>query len=89
MVDIKFEYSKQAKKFFLKHEDVKKSFQKSIYSLFTGEQVDIKKMKGTKEPIFRIRINSYRVLFKIIDGQVVVIDTILAGNRGEIYKQFK
>ena len=46
-------------------------------------------MQGTSEPIYRVRINDYRVIFKIIDGKIIIIDTILAGNRGEIYKQFK
>lgn len=89
MVNVKFEYSKQAEKFFKKHQDVKEKFKKAIYSLFTGRKIDIKKMQGTSEPIYRVRINDYRVIFKIIDGKIIIIDTILAGNRGEIYKQFK
>lgn len=89
MVNIKFEYTKQADKFLSKHEDIREKFKKAIYSLYTGEKVDIKKMQGTKEPIYRIRINSYRIIFKVIDGQIIIINTILAGNRGEIYKQFK
>ena len=89
MVNVKFEYSNQANKFLSKHKDVKSKFEKAIYSLYTGEKVDIKKMQGTKEPIYRIRINSYRIIFKVIDGQIIIINTILAGNRGEIYKQFK
>ena len=89
MVKVIFNYSKQAEKFLSKHKDIKVKFEKTIYSLYTGEKVDIKKMQGTKEPIYRIRINDYRVIFKVVDGQIIIINTILAGNRGEIYKQFK
>ena len=48
MVNIKFEYTKQADKFLLKHEDIREKFKKAIYSLYTGEKVDIKKMKELK-----------------------------------------
>lgn len=89
MVKVKFEYSKQAEKFLSKHEDIKSKFEKAIYSLYTGDKVDIKRLQGTKEPIYRIRIGSYRIIFKVVDGQIIIINTILAGNRGEIYKQFK
>lgn len=47
MVNVKFEYSKQAEKFFKKYQDVKEKFKKAIYSLFTGRKIDIKKMQGT------------------------------------------
>lgn len=89
MVNVKFEYSSQADKFLSKHKDIKNKFEKTIYSLYAGEKVDIKKMKGTKKPVYRIRINSYRILFEIVDGKIIIINTILAGNRGEIYKIFK
>ncbi len=89
MVNVKFEYSNQANKFLSKHKDVKSKFEKAIYSLYVGEKVDIKKMQGTKKPIYRIRVNDYRILFEIVDGKIIIINTILAGNRGEIYKIFK
>lgn len=89
MVKVKFEYSNQADKFFNKHEDIRDKFEKAIYSFFMGDKIDIKKMKGSSETIYRVRINSYRVIFKIVDGQIIIINTILAGNRGEIYKRFK
>lgn len=89
MVDFNFKYSKQAEKFFKKHEDIRKKFKQAIYSLFIGNRIDIKRMQGTEDEIYRIRINDYRVIFKIEKGQIIIIETILAGNRGEIYKQFK
>ena len=89
MVKVKFTYSKQAKKFFSKHEEIRNKFEESIHSLYLGKKVDIKKIQGLKELTYRIRINSYRVIFSIIDGQIVVINTILAGNRGDIYKHLK
>lgn len=89
MVNVNFKYSKQAEKFFKKHEDIKEKFKKNMYSFFAGNKIDIKRMQGTIEPVYRVRINDYRILFKIEEGKIIIINTILAGNRGEIYKQFK
>ncbi|MFC4077137.1 type II toxin-antitoxin system RelE family toxin [Salinithrix halophila] len=44
---------------------------------------DVKKLKG--EPIFRLRMGTYRALFSLNNEQKqVIVHTI--GNRGDIYK---
>ena len=88
MVNVKFEYSKQAEKFFKKHQDVKEKFKKAIYSLFTGRKIDIKKMQGTSEPIYRVRINDYRVVYKLVNGEIIVVSVVAVASRGQIYNDF-
>lgn len=34
---------------------------------------------------YRMRIGDYRVVYTVIAGNIVVIDTLLAGPRGDIY----
>lgn len=88
--EIYFDYYKQADKFFKKHEDIREKFENNIKSVYSGNKnVNIKLMQGTKETIYRMKIADYRVIFKVVDGQIIIINTILAGNRGEIYKIFK
>lgn len=88
--EIYFDYHKQAEKFFKKHEDIREKFENNIKSMYSGNRnINIKVMQGEKETIYRMKIADYRVIFKIVDGQIIIIDTILAGNRGEIYKIFK
>ena len=40
-----------------------------------------------KNEYYRMRIGEWRVIFSIIDGVVVVINTVLAGSRDDIYKK--
>lgn len=88
--DIFFNYSRQADKFFKKHESIREKFESNIHSVYAGNKnIHIKTMQGVKDTTYRMRIGDYRVIFKIEDGKIIIIDTILAGNRGEIYKQFK
>lgn len=89
MVTIKFEYLNYTEKFFEKHKSVKEKFENAMYSFYMGNKIDIKKMKGTKEPCYRVRLNDYRIIFSIKNGEIVIISTFLAGNRGEVYKKFK
>jgi mRNA interferase RelE/StbE len=46
--------------------------------------LDIKKLKGTKENIFRLRIKNYRILYEIINKELLFIYE--AGHRKDIYK---
>lgn len=39
--------------------------------------------------IYRMRIQKYRVIYKIINEEIIIIEVITAGNRGEIYKNFQ
>ncbi|MGL4903590.1 MAG: type II toxin-antitoxin system RelE family toxin, partial [Cetobacterium sp.] len=45
---------------------------------------DIKNLKGIKD-IKRLRIGSYRALFKIVNNELVIL-VIDIGSRGDIYK---
>ncbi|MGL4901893.1 MAG: type II toxin-antitoxin system RelE family toxin, partial [Cetobacterium sp.] len=45
---------------------------------------DIKNLKGIKD-IKRLRIGSYRALFKIVNDELVIL-VIDIGSRGDIYK---
>ena len=47
---------------------------------------DIKTMKGY-ENLFRLRVGSYRILYSLDNGNLVVY-VIDADNRGDIYKRY-
>lgn len=47
---------------------------------------DIKQLKGYKA-LFRLRVGSYRVIYTVDNGKLVVC-VIDAGNRGEIYNRY-
>ena len=83
-------YSKAAMKFFQAHEDIKQQYCINIKKVLTGdhpESVDIKRIKGKQNDYYRMRIGGYRVIYAVINGKIVVIDTLLAGSRGDIYKK--
>ncbi|MCR4671193.1 MAG: type II toxin-antitoxin system mRNA interferase toxin, RelE/StbE family [Saccharofermentans sp.] len=83
-------YTKAADKFFVKHEDVRRKYVDNIKKLLTGEDpenLDIKMIKGTWNNYYRMRIGSYRVIYTVIRGKLVVINTIAAGPRGDEYKK--
>ncbi len=84
------QYTKISDKFFKTHEDVRKQYENSIKELMVGEhpeKVDVKRIKGKGNNYYRIRIGGYRVIYTIINGKIVVIKTIVAGSRGDIYKK--
>ena len=51
------------------------------------ERIDVKRIKGKKNNYFRICLGQYRVIYTIIDEKIVVIRTLLAGPRGDVYKK--
>ena len=59
-------------------------FKKNIIN--ENQNTDIKALKGFKG-LLRMRIKDYRIIFKVVNGQIVIIEVLLAGNRGEIYKK--
>ena len=84
------QYTKAADKFLKEHEDVRAQYEDDIRRLLTGdhpEKVDVKRIKGKKNDYYRIRIGSYRVVYAIINGTIVVISTLIAVNRGDVYKK--
>lgn len=56
----------------------------AIERLPNGE--DIKKFKG-HEGVFRLRVGSYRILYTVDNGELIVY-VIDAGNRGQIYNRY-
>lgn len=87
MRGIDFRYSKKADKFFEKHEKVKEKFIKNIIETYKGNQnIDIKPLKGYDD-LLRMRIGDYRIIYRISNGNLIIVDVVLAGNRGEIYKK--
>lgn len=84
------DYKKPAEKFFRKHEDIRQEYESDL-RIFLADQssarVDVKTIKGKKSEYYRMRIGSWRVIFMIAEGQITVINTLLAGSRGDIYKK--
>ncbi|MBS4455415.1 type II toxin-antitoxin system RelE/ParE family toxin [Tuanshanicoccus lijuaniae] len=53
------------------------------------ELYDINRFKSSKyNDIFRLRIGSYRAIFRIIDNELIVYIFDI-GSRGDIYKRLK
>ena len=84
------DYKKPAEKFFKKHEDIRQEYESDL-RIFLADQssarVDVKTIKGKRSEYYRMRIGSWRVIFMISEGQITVINTLLAGSRGDIYKK--
>lgn len=52
-----------------------------------AQRVDVKKIKGKRNDYYRVRLGEYRVVYALIGGIIVVITTLLAGSRGDVYKK--
>ncbi|MBR3227385.1 MAG: type II toxin-antitoxin system RelE/ParE family toxin [Erysipelotrichaceae bacterium] len=89
MKTYEIQYTRAADRFFAKHEDIRRRYEECIRELISGEDrnVDIKRIKGVRSDYYRIRIGKYRVIYTLINGKIVVIKTISAGSRGDIYKK--
>ena len=84
------QYTKTADKFLKIHEDVRAQYEDAIKELLVGEhpeKVDVKRIKGKRNDYYRIKLGSYRVVYAVINGKIIVISTILAGARGDVYKK--
>ncbi|MBQ6001926.1 MAG: type II toxin-antitoxin system RelE/ParE family toxin [Synergistaceae bacterium] len=85
---INIRYEKSAEKFFAKHEDIRAQYIDSLSEwLDNPERVDVKTIRGKRGKYYRMRIGGWRVIFSVVNGNVIVINTILAGSRGDIYKK--
>lgn len=87
---IEIQYTKAADKFFKNHENVRDEYEDAIKELLFGEhpeRIDVKRIKGKRNDYFRIKLEGFRVIYTLINGKIVVIQTILAGSRGDIYKK--
>lgn len=89
MKNITVNISKIAEKFFNKHTDIYSKFIENIKSIYynNNHNVDIKAMKNYNN-IYRMRIQKYRVIYKLINDEIIIIDILAAGSRGDIYKDF-
>lgn len=83
--EISFSYSRSAKKFFNKHEDIRKKFKNNIERFLMGESVDIKELSGYRN-VYRNRIGKYIVIYTVINGKLTIINVLTAGGRGDVYK---
>lgn len=84
------QYVKTADKFFKDHEDVREEYEDAIKELLVGEhpeKIDVKRIKGKKNNYYRIKLDGYRVVYTLINNTIVVVNTMLAGPRGDIYKK--
>jgi mRNA interferase RelE/StbE len=89
-IEYEIQYTKKAEKFFKKHEKVREQYELSIQRLITDdhpEEIDVKKISGKMNEYFRIRLGNYRVIYAVINKRIVVINTLLAGERGDVYKK--
>ena len=88
--DYEIQYTKAADKFLKIHEDVRAQYEDAIRELLVGdhpEKVDVKRIKGKRNDYYRIRLGSYRVVYAVINGKIIVINTLLAGPCGDVYKK--
>ena len=84
------QYTKAADRFLNTHEDVRTQYEDAIRELMIGdhpETVDVKRIRGKRNDYFRIRLGGVRIVYAIINGKIVVITTVLAGSRGDVYKK--
>lgn len=84
------QYTKAADKFLKTYEDVRTQYEDAIKELLIGdhpEKVDVKRIKGKRNDYYRIKLGGYRVVYAIINGKIIVISTLLAGARGDVYKK--
>ena len=84
------EYTRAAERFFRAHENVREQYEDAIRELLTGEhpeKINVKRIKGKRNEYYRIRLGEWRVIYGIINGKIVVITTLLAGPRGDVYKK--
>lgn len=90
--NVDFDYKKTAYKFFRKHEKLREEFEDSIMKILNNdhpEQVNFKNLQGGLKGYSRIAIGSYRIIYQLINGEIVVVSVEYAGSRGDIYKRFQ
>ena len=83
-------YTKAADKFLKTHEDVRQKYEANMRKLIIGdhpESVDVKRIQGKKSAYFRMRIGERRIVFTVVNGKIIVVTTLLAGVRGDVYKK--
>ena len=88
-IELIIRYSRLVEKFFQKHLDIENQFFKNLEAFYVEKErnVDIKRLKGTIIPQYRMRIGSYRIIFNVTKESIKVYSIYVekAGSRGEIY----
>ena len=90
IISYEIQYTKAADKFLKDHEEIRRQYEDAVRELLLGdhpEKVDVRRIAGKRSDYFRIRIGSCRVIYAVINGKIVVIRTLLAGPRGDVYKK--
>ena len=89
-IELIIRYSRLVEKFFQKHLDIENQFFKNLEAFYVEKErnVDIKRLKGTIIPQYRMRIGIYRIIFNVTKESIKVYSIYVekAGSRGEIYK---
>lgn len=89
-MNIEINCTKISLKFFNSHQNIFEKFKKNLinYYINKDENIDIKKLK-TYENLFRMRISSYRIIYELKNGEIKIINVLMAGARGDVYKKLK
>lgn len=80
-------YAKQVEKFLDKHKDLQPKVLTALEQIAQNpfdNALDIKKLQG-EEHKYRLRIGKYRLLYEIIDEQILIY-AYKAQSRGDVYK---
>lgn len=90
-IEYEIEYTRAADKFLNTHEDVRTRYEEAIKKLMAGDRegVDVREIAGKRTKYYRIRIGGYRVVYTTLRDGIIVVITVLAGSRGDIYKKMK
>ena len=92
MVQYEIQYTKAADKYLKNHESLRTQYEEALRELITGEhpeKIDVKRIQGKHNSYFRIRLGNHRIVYTIIHGKIVVVCTLLAGPRGDVYKKMQ
>ena len=87
--EIQVQYSSNAIKFIKKQEAKQKLRLRNAIEGLKDRPMrgDIKLLEGYKDGRYRLRVGTFRVIFKILESGIIEIVYIMdIGNRGDIYK---
>lgn len=82
------EYTEAAKKTLYKlDKNTAKAVQAKLEKLMSGSaNLDIKKLQGYSDPIYRLRVGDIRVIYEVHNNQLIVL-VIRIGPRKEVYEK--
>ena len=74
----------QAQKFLLKKKNLKIKEDLARAVMGIGHDTQSKVLKGTKNKLRRARWNNYRIIYKILNGEIIIL---MIGLRKNVYKK--